>query len=176
MWCVGECGGCDVVVCVCVGCGWCVWLWRVWMSVLLIVINCYFDNYFECFGVKLLLNEFYMMFEDMVLMIVFGLCVVVCLYDLYVGIGGMNYFMLLDDGVDLGVVVLELMCYGVYVMEVLINELIKVGGCCECFEVKVFGGVVVLVGMMMINIGDCNVDFVCCYFVFECICIIVEDL
>lgn len=146
------------------------------MSALPIATNRYFDNHFERPGVKLLPNEFYTTAEDMVLMTVLGSCVAACLHDPYAGIGGMNHFMLPDDGADPGAAASESMRYGAYAMEVLINELIKAGGRRERFEAKVFGGAAVLAGMTTINIGDRNADFVRRYLALERIRITAEDL
>src|ERR1700757_3921079 len=89
--------------------------------------NLYYDNHFNRPGVKLLPNEFYTTGEDMVLVTVLGSCVAACIHDRTAGIGGMNHFMLPDDG-DPAQVASESMRYGAYAMEVLINELIKMGG------------------------------------------------
>ncbi|WP_322027036.1 chemoreceptor glutamine deamidase CheD [Burkholderia sp. BCC1977] len=146
------------------------------MSALPIATNRYFDNHFERPGVKLLPNEFYTTSEDMVLMTVLGSCVAACLHDPFAGIGGMNHFMLPDDGADAGAAASESMRYGAYAMEVLINELIKAGGRRERIEAKVFGGAAVLAGMTTINIGDRNADFVRRYLALERIRITAEDL
>jgi chemotaxis protein CheD len=71
-------------------------------SALPIATNLYFDNHFKRPGVKLLPNEFYTTNEDMVLVTVLGSCVAACIQDRTAGIGGMNHFMLPDDGADVG--------------------------------------------------------------------------
>ncbi|KVH69526.1 chemotaxis protein CheD [Burkholderia ubonensis] len=146
------------------------------MSALPIATNRYFDSHFGLPGVKLLPNEFYTTGDDMVLMTVLGSCVAACLHDPYAGIGGMNHFMLPDDGADACAAASESMRYGAYAMEVLINEMIKAGGRRERFEAKVFGGAAVLAGMTTINIGDRNADFVRRYLALERIRITAEDL
>lgn len=146
------------------------------MSALPIATNHYFDSHFGRPGVKLLPNEFYTTGDDIVLMTVLGSCVAACLHDPYAGIGGMNHFMLPDDGTDPSAAASESMRYGAYAMEVLINELIKAGGRRERFEAKVFGGAAVLAGMTTINIGDRNADFVRRYLALERIRITAEDL
>ncbi|AOK28406.1 MULTISPECIES: chemoreceptor glutamine deamidase CheD [Burkholderia] len=146
------------------------------MSALPIAANLYFDTHFRRRGVKLLPNEFYTTNEDMVLVTVLGSCVAACLHDPVARIGGMNHFMLPDDGADPGAAASESMRYGAYAMEVLINELIKAGGRRERFEAKVFGGAAVLAGMTTINIGDRNADFVRRYLALERIRLSAEDL
>jgi chemotaxis protein CheD len=146
------------------------------MSGLPIASNLYFDSHFQKPGVKLLPNEFYMTSEDMVLVTVLGSCVAACINDRTAGIGGMNHFMLPDDGSDVSHASSDSMRYGAYAMEVLINELIKRGGRRERFEAKVFGGGAVLAGMTTINIGDRNSEFVRRYLALEKIRIVAEDL
>lgn len=146
------------------------------MSRLPIANNLYFDNHFDRRGVKLLPNEFYTTGEDMVLVTVLGSCVAACIHDRTARIGGMNHFMLPDDGDHPAQAASESMRYGAFAMEVLINELIKMGGRRERFEAKVFGGAAVLAGMTTINIGDRNAEFVRRYLDLENIPIIAEDL
>ncbi|REG60358.1 CheD activator of MCP protein methylation [Paraburkholderia sp. BL6669N2] len=141
-----------------------------------IATNLYFDNHFQRPGVKLLPNEFYTTHEDMVLVTVLGSCVAACIQDRTAGIGGMNHFMLPDDGADVAQAASDSMRYGAYAMEVLINELIKAGGRRERFEAKVFGGGAVLAGMTTMNIGDRNSEFVRRYLAVEKIRIVAEDL
>ena len=144
-----------------------------------IASNRYFDSHFQRPGVKLLPNEFYTTGEDMVLVTVLGSCVAACIQDRTAGIGGMNHFMLPDDGADSAhalTAASDSMRYGAYAMEVLINELIKAGGRRERFEAKVFGGAAVLAGMTTMNIGDRNAAFVRRYLATENIRIVAEDL
>jgi chemotaxis protein CheD len=141
-----------------------------------IAANLYYDNHFQRPGVKLLPNEFYTTSEDMVLVTVLGSCVAACIQDRTAGIGGMNHFMLPDDGADVAQAASDSMRYGAYAMEVLINELIKAGGRRERFEAKVFGGGAVLAGMTTMNIGDRNSEFVRRYLAIEKIRIVAEDL
>ena len=63
----------------------------------------------------------------MVLVTVLGSCVSACLRDPRTGIGGMNHFMLPDDGGDAGNPLSTSARYGVYAMELLINEILKAG-------------------------------------------------
>jgi len=126
--------------------------------------------------VKLMPTQFYTTGEDMVLVTVLGSCVAACIQDRAAGIGGMNHFMLPDDGADVGQPAAHSMRYGAYAMEVLINELIKAGGRRERLEAKVFGGAAVLAGMTTMNIGDRNAAFVRRYLATEQIRIVAEDM
>ncbi|MFM8820057.1 MAG: chemotaxis protein CheD [Phenylobacterium sp.] len=65
---------------------------------------------------------------------VLGSCVAACLYDPERGVGGMNHFLLASgDGQ-------EAMRYGAYAMEVLINDLLKLGASRDRLQAKLFGG------------------------------------
>ena len=66
--------------------------------------------------------------------------------------------------------------YGVYRMEVLINDLLKSGARREHLEAKVFGGGNVLPGMTSINVGARNARFVLNYLQTDNIPVLVEDL
>jgi chemotaxis protein CheD len=146
------------------------------MMALPIATNHYYDAHFGRPGVKLLPNEFFVTSDDMVLVTVLGSCVAACVHDRTAGLGGMNHFMLPDDGGDPSAPASESMRYGAYAMEVLINELIKGGAKRERFEAKVFGGGAVLANMTTLNIGDRNAEFVRRYLALERIPIVAEDL
>ena len=67
---------------------------------------------------------------------ILGSCIAACLYDPTTGIGGMNHFLLPGDTDDP-----ELSTrYGVNAMEVLINEMMKLGARRSSIQAKVFGG------------------------------------
>ncbi|WP_347558317.1 chemoreceptor glutamine deamidase CheD [Robbsia sp. KACC 23696] len=127
-------------------------------------------------GVKLLMNEFFVTSDDMVLTTVLGSCVSACIRDPYSGLGGMNHFMLPDGGGDPSRALSDAMRYGSFLMEVLINELIKRGARRASLEAKVFGGAAVLKRMHTLNIGDDNSRFVRRYLALEGIRIVAEDL
>jgi chemotaxis protein CheD len=146
------------------------------MAALPIATNQYFDVNFQRPGVKLLPNEFFVTSDDMVLATVLGSCVAACLHDRTAGIGGMNHFMLPDDGGDPSAAASDSMRYGAYAMEVLINELIKGGARRERLEAKVFGGAAVLANMTTLNVGDRNSEFVGRYLALERIPVVAEDL
>jgi chemotaxis protein CheD len=146
------------------------------MSTLPVATHLYFDQQFKRPAVKLLPNEFYVTSEDMVLQTVLGSCVAACIQDRTAGVGGMNHFMLPDDGADTGATNTDATRYGAYAMEVLLNELLKRGARRERLEAKVFGGAAVLAGMTTINIGDRNSVFVRRYLALEKVRILAEDL
>jgi chemotaxis receptor (MCP) glutamine deamidase CheD len=67
---------------------------------------------------------------------ILGSCIAACLFDRATGIGGMNHFLLPGDTDDP-----ELSTrYGVNAMEVLINEMMKLGARRSSIQAKIFGG------------------------------------
>jgi chemotaxis protein CheD len=75
--------------------------------------------------------------DPIVLDTVLGSCIAACVYDSVAGIGGMNHFML-PNGIDPDNPMSAR--YGVHAMELLISELMKLGGQRKRFQAKVFGG------------------------------------
>lgn len=142
-----------------------------------IATRTYFDREFGKQAIKLLPNEYYVSGDDVVLTTVLGSCVAACIRDELAGVGGMNHFMLPDDesaGQDR--LLSASMRYGCYALEVLINELLKMGARRERLEAKVFGGGAVLGNMTTLNIGDRNADFVLRYLKTEEIRVAAQDL
>ena len=81
--------------------------------------NTYFDRHFSIEAAKILPGEYYVTQSDIVLVTVLGSCIAACIRDTDAGIGGMNHFMLPDEG---GREMLSSSArYGTYAMEVLIN-------------------------------------------------------
>lgn len=137
--------------------------------------NIYFDRSFDMDAAKILPGEFYFTPKNMVIVTVLGSCVSACIRDRVTGIGGMNHFMLPNDGSDGGLMSAS-MRYGTYAMEILINELLKAGAKRENLEAKVFGGGHVLQGFIAINVGERNSQFVKDYLKAEGIRIVAQDL
>lgn len=135
----------------------------------------HFDSKLNCDAVKLLPNEYYVTSEDIVLSTVLGSCVAACIRDPEAGVGGMNHFMLpgSDESSQPGSVSMR---YGAYAMEILINELLKMGARRERLEAKVFGGGAVMEQMRQLNIGERNAEFVLRYLDTEQIPVLAQDL
>lgn len=95
---------------------------------------------------------------DVVLTTVLGSCVALCLHDPVAGVGGMNHFLLPEGaGADAGADSGAGRRYGAYLMEVLINDVLKAGGRRDRLEAKLFGG-----GRMfdaLTDIGAANAAF-----------------
>jgi chemotaxis protein CheD len=138
--------------------------------------NAYFDRFFDCEAVKILPGEYFVTNNNKLIVTVLGSCVAVCLRDKYSGIGGMNHFLLPNDGGTESGLNTESGRYGVYAMELLINHLLKLGANRNRFEAKVFGGANVLRGFTVNNVGQRNADFVLDYLHNEGIPVIAKDL
>ncbi|QJC57841.1 Chemoreceptor glutamine deamidase CheD [Polaromonas vacuolata] len=136
----------------------------------------YHDREFDTPAVKLLPGEYFVTGKDMVLTTVLGSCVSACIRDSKAGVGGMNHFMLPQDSDPGSKSPVAAMRYGAFAMEILINELLKVGARRERLEAKVFGGGAVLANMTMLNIGERNADFVLRYLQLEQVHIAAQDL
>ena len=114
---------------------------------------------------KILPGEYYVTCEAETITTVLGSCISACIRDPDSGIGGMNHFMLPEDGasstgsgsawnaLDGG----ESTRYGSYAMERLLNELYKLGARRDRLEVKIFGGGHILETRN--EIGEKNIRF-----------------
>lgn len=72
-----------------------------------------------------------------------GSCVAACVFDKGRGIGGMNHFMLPSGDGGGGY---SAICFGTNAMELLINELLRLGARRDQLEARVFGAAHVIVG------------------------------
>ncbi|MEP5729685.1 MAG: chemotaxis protein CheD [Sulfitobacter sp.] len=100
-----------------------------------------------------------------------GSCVAGCLWDATAGVGGMNHILLatrvqksLDDG----------NMAGVNAMELMINEMLKLGASRSRLQAKVFGGAQMIKGLS--DIGPANCEFVLKYLECESIPCISQSL
>lgn len=131
----------------------------------------YFDPHFQYNAVKVLPGEYYVGSEDLVIMTVLGSCIAACLWDSRMRVGGMNHFMLPDgDALDVSG------RYGSYAMELLINEMLKLGARRETMQAKVFGGGQVMHNFTTMNVGERNTTFVLEYLRTERIPVVSEDV
>ncbi|AZN35607.1 chemoreceptor glutamine deamidase CheD [Iodobacter ciconiae] len=136
----------------------------------------YFDKSFDIDAAKLLPGEYYVTGRNMLLVTVLGSCVAACIRDRRTGIGGMNHFMLPEAADEATAMAGLATRYGTYAMEMLINQIMKMGGSKSSLEAKVFGGGNVLRGFTVSNIGQKNVDFVRSFLDLERIPVVSEDL
>ncbi|RVU39681.1 hypothetical protein EOI86_00200 [Hwanghaeella grinnelliae] len=117
----------------------------------------YFDHRFNRHAVHVGAGEVYVSAApNEMIVTLLGSCVAACIHDRHSGIGGLNHFMLPDKGGDK--IDGDMMRYGAYAMEKLINEMLKRGAAKNRLEFKVFGGAK-MIGSTG-SIGQRNVDFV----------------
>lgn len=123
-------------------------------------------------------GEFYATAEDEVVSTVLGSCVAVGLFDSASGIGGLNHFMLPGEMRKGGLVVDPNARYGMYAMELLINELMKLGLRKARMKAKVFGGgsVLRLPGEASNRIPRGNIEFAFEYLREESIPVLASDV
>lgn len=138
--------------------------------------NHYFDRNFNTEAAKILPGEYYTTGRDMLLVTVLGSCVAACIRDRISGIGGMNHFMLPDSGQDQVNPLSAPARYGVYAMEILINQLLKLGAKRTNLEAKLFGGGNVLRGFTIANVGERNSKFALDFLTTENIKVVAHDL
>lgn len=136
--------------------------------------NRYYDRHFCAEAAKILPGEYFVSSQGMLLVTVLGSCVAACIRDTDSGIGGMNHFMLPDDGGRDRIS--SSARYGTYAMEVLINHLLKLGARRGRLEAKVFGGGAVMASLSSSNVGARNAEFVLDYLKTEKIPIVAKDL
>ncbi len=131
----------------------------------------YADHHFQYDAVKVLPGEYYVSNEDLVIMTVLGSCIAACIWDGKARTGGMNHFMLPDgDGSE------GSGRYGSYAMELLINEMFKLGARRETMQAKIFGGAQVMAGFTTMNVGERNTQFVLDYLSTERIPVVSQDV
>ncbi|MEQ6291740.1 chemoreceptor glutamine deamidase CheD [Vogesella sp. GCM10023246] len=135
----------------------------------------YFDKHFNKNAAKLLPGEYQATDDGLLLVTVLGSCVSACLRDRVTGIAGMNHFMLPDQGSSSSDRLMPAR-FGTHAMELLINDMLKLGANRRTLEAKVFGGGSVLDGMTKVNIGQRNASFVHAFLAQEHIPIVAEDL
>lgn len=134
----------------------------------------YFDKHFQRPAMKIQPGEFYATAEDEVIVTVLGSCISACLLDPVGLVGGMNHFMLPEDRNRETRDVFFAARYGGVAMELLINELLRLGARKDRLVAKVFGGGRVMKGMG--DVGARNIEFVLRFLAQESIPIWSEDI
>lgn len=138
--------------------------------------NVYWDRQLKMQAAKILPGEYFSTGHDLVLVTVLGSCVAACIRDPGARIGGMNHFMLPEAGRDVDSVMGAPARYGAYAMEILINELVKLGARRSALEAKVFGGGNVLHNLTLSSVGTRNAEFVLRFLTTERIPVLAQDL
>ncbi len=117
--------------------------------------------------------------EKRIIATLLGSCISVVLFDLNLGICGANHFMLSDHGRAEGDIMNSSSGrYGMYAMELLIGDIVKLGGDRRKLKAKVFGGGSVLaeVNSSIINVPKKNIQFALDYLAAEKIPIVSQDV
>lgn len=117
-------------------------------------IKYYFDRVNNCYAAKILPGEYYVTGKEEMITTVLGSCVSACVYDPTRKLGGMNHFMLPGDEDSKDGVSAR---YGLFAMESLINEILKLGSRKENLKAKLFGGGQIIA--QMTDVGLKNIRF-----------------
>ncbi|HKR91282.1 chemotaxis protein CheD [Novosphingobium sp.] len=104
---------------------------------------------------------------------VLGSCVATCLYDPVVELGGMNHFLLPEPPASHAQGEVDVH-YGVYLMEMLINEMLGYGARKDRLRAHLYGGANIRAGMQ--QIGTANAEFARSFLLRERIELVREDL
>lgn len=135
-------------------------------------INRYRDRTNNCISAKLLPGEFYVTRAPEMITTVLGSCVSACLYDPETRCGGMNHFMLPgEEGNGKGDTSAR---YGLFAMESMINEILKLGARKENLVAKLFGGGQIIENMS--DVGLKNIRFAKTFLYSEGIKLLSADL
>ena len=89
---------------------------------------------------------------NVMLTTILGSCVAACMRDPVAQVGGMNHFLL--PGVDDRSKNREAESYGVHLMELLVNDLLRHGARRDRLEAKLFGGAATMQGLC--DVGALN--------------------
>jgi chemotaxis protein CheD len=136
----------------------------------------FYDPQFKLHSIKLMPGEYHACGEEIVITTVLGSCVAACLWDEHRKVGGMNHFMLPESGSSGFDLNGESGRYGVYAMELLINDLIKLGALKQRLKAKIFGGGQVIESLASSNVGERNAEFITRFLATERIPIMASDL
>ncbi len=107
-----------------------------------------------------------------ILTTVLGSCIACCMYDPVARVGGMNHFLLAEPSPNSGTVVDQ--NYGIYLMELLINQMMTRGGVKSRMKAHIYGGANMHAGMT--RIGDANAVFATNFLADEKIPLIRKDV
>lgn len=119
--------------------------------------------------------------ERTVLSTLLGSCVSACLYDPVARVSGMNHFLLANRRYarNLPLNITEAGRYGIHAMELLINDMMKLGAQRPRLQAKIFGGGAILdegADSHFLCVGEVNQRFIREFLAAEGIRIVSEDL
>jgi len=137
----------------------------------------YFDREMRVDSVKILPGQYYAAEGEGSISTLLGSCVSSCLWDPLRRIGGMNHFMLPGEAASQSSTPWAVSArFGVYAMDVLINEMLHLGADRKRLVAKVFGGAQVLQGFDKLDVGAMNARFVLEFLREEAIPVAAQDL
>lgn len=132
--------------------------------------------------INILPGEYYAARERVTMRTLLGSCVAACLYDPVNKVIGMNHFLLSNRRYarNIPVVLSEAGRYGIHAMELLINDMLKLGAKRANLHAKVFGGgSLYLISEVRDNfycVGEVNVRFIREFLKNDGIPLVAEDL
>jgi len=94
---------------------------------------------------------------NVVVTTVLGSCVAVCLQDSVAKVGGMNHYLLGEPIANHRIQDRNLLSYGIHAMELLINEMMKLGAVRSRMRAHLYGGSNMIAGLG--SIGTSNSEF-----------------
>lgn len=125
------------------------------------------QNWKKCKRIAISPGEYYASNEEILITTLLGSCVSACLYDSYNKVIGMNHFLLSSNRYsrDMPLCITDAGRYGIHSMELLINEMLKLGAERDNLKAKAFGGGSVLktTDWSMSNyfaVGEVNIRFI----------------
>jgi len=126
-------------------------------------------------------GEYFVSRENVIISTILGSCVSACIYDPFVRVVGMNHFLLSSKRYarDMQFYLTDAGRYGINAMELVINEMLKLGAKRERLRVKAFGGSSLL-GMgdkeNFLCVGEVNCRFISDYLRNEGIPLVASNL
>ncbi len=121
------------------------------------------------------IGEYYASNKEEGIATLLGSCVTACIFEEGGGIGGMNHFLLPGDFRDEEIFLSPAARYGMFAMELLLGELVKLNANRDKLKAKIFGGADIIPGMAT-EIGKNNIRFVKSFLAMEKIPIIGSDI
>jgi len=125
-------------------------------------------------------GDYYASDEDIIISTVLGSCVSVALFDPGRRQGAMNHFMLPESrniNPEIDLILQDRARYGLFAMEMIINELMKMGSSKRDLKAKLFGGSNMFREInSVVSVGKLNIEFAMKFLKNEKIPIISSDL
>ena len=121
------------------------------------------------------IGEYYASNKSEGIATILGSCVSACIYQEDGKIGGMNHFLLPGDFRDEEIFLSPVARYGMWAMELLLGELIKLKVDRSKLKAKIFGGADIIANTSS-NIGQNNIRFIKAFLEMENIPVVSSDL